>query len=91
MGPSALESLRRLDRFSNVGDLVLLSPVQPETGEVISYEDLVGCHGGLGGAQSEPFIIRPADWSPPREALVGAPAVYRQLRAWTAEMAARGD
>jgi hypothetical protein len=86
MGRSALESLRRLDRFSNVGDLVLMSRVEPATAEVISFEDLVGCHGGFGGAQSEPFILRPAEWPAPATPLIGAPAVYGQLRTWRDEM-----
>ncbi len=43
-----------------MGDIVLLSSVDPTTGEVVSFEDLVGCHGGLGGAQSESFILRPS-------------------------------
>lgn len=85
-GPLAAPSLRRLDGFSNVGDIVLLSTVNPSTAEVISFEDLVGCHGGLGGAQSNPFILYPADWSPPRESLVGAPVVHVQLRRWISEL-----
>ncbi|HVA85344.1 MAG TPA: alkaline phosphatase family protein [Candidatus Saccharimonadales bacterium] len=84
-GPLAASSLQRLDGFSNVGDVVLLSTVDPSTQEVISFEPLVGCHGGLGGAQSEPFIVYPSDWKPARTPLVGAPAVYEQLREWLAE------
>ncbi len=71
-----------------MGDIVLLSIVDPTTGEVVSFEDLVGCHGGLGGAQSEPFILRPASWSPPREPLVGAPSVHKQLRDWLLDLKA---
>jgi hypothetical protein len=85
-GPLAAPSLRRLDGFSNVGDIVLLSTVNPSTAEVISFEDLVGCHGGLGGAQSDPFILYPVDWSPPQESLVGAPVVHLQLRRWISEL-----
>jgi hypothetical protein len=87
-GPLAAPSARRLEGFSNVGDIVLLSIVDPTTSEVVSFEDLVGCHGGLGGAQSEPFILRPASWSPPREPLVGAPSVHKQLRAWLLDLTA---
>jgi hypothetical protein len=85
-GPLAAPSLRRLDGFSNVGDIVLLSTVNPSTAEVISFEDLVGCHGGLGGAQSDPFILYPVDWSPLQESLVGAPMVHVQLRRWISEL-----
>jgi len=85
-GPFALPSLRRLDGFANVGDLVVLSTVDAETAEVVSFEDLVGCHGGLGGAQSEPFVLYPVDWPPPKEPLVGAPQVNAQLRRWLADL-----
>ena len=81
-GPHAASSFRRLDGFANVGDVVLLSTVDPATEQVVSFEELVGCHGGLGGAQSEPFILRPADWTSAPVPLVGAPSVHEQLRAW---------
>jgi Type I phosphodiesterase / nucleotide pyrophosphatase len=85
-GPLALPSLRRLDGFRTVGDLVVLSTVDAVTAEVVSFEDLVGCHGGLGGAQSEPFILYPATWPAPQEPLVGAPEVNAQLRRWLADL-----
>jgi Type I phosphodiesterase / nucleotide pyrophosphatase len=81
-GPLAVPSLRRLDGFSNVGDVVLLSTVEPATQQVVSFEELVGCHGGLGGAQSKPFILYPTDWAPPQAPLAGAPSVHAQLRQW---------
>ena len=81
-GQLALSSLRRLDGFSNIGDVVLLSTVDPETEQVVSFEELVGCHGGLGGSQSKPFILHPTDWKPPQAPLVGAPSVNTQLRGW---------
>lgn len=90
-GPLAVQSLRRLDGFSNVGDLVLLSTLDPVTSEVISFEDLVGCHGGLGGAQAEPFILHPSGWSAAEGPLVGAPSVNRQLRTWLAELHGQGS
>ena len=50
----------------------------PESDLVVSFEELVGSHGGLGGAQSEPFIAWPAGWAADRP-LVGAPAVHEHL------------
>jgi hypothetical protein len=50
----------------------------PESDLVVSFEELVGSHGGLGGAQSEPFIAWPAGWAADRP-LVGSPAVHRLL------------
>ena len=85
-GALAVPGLVRLDGFSNVGDIVLLSTVDPLTEEVVSFEPLVGCHGGLGGAQSRPFILFPAEWPVGPAPLVGAPAVSAQLRTWLAAL-----
>lgn len=86
-GPSAAEALRSLDRMPNSGDLVVLSAVDPGTDEVAAFEELIGSHGGLGGAQSAGFVLYPAGWPPPQEPLVGAEAVGRQLRRWLAALA----
>jgi uncharacterized membrane protein YvlD (DUF360 family) len=86
-GPRAAENLLHLDGLPNVGDLILLGAVDPASEEVTGFEDLVGSHGGLGGWQSDPFILCP-ETLPLTEGLpVGAPAVYRQLKAWQAQLA----
>jgi uncharacterized membrane protein YvlD (DUF360 family) len=81
-GPRAAESLVRLNGFANTGDLVVIGPYDPETGEVVSYEDLVGSHGGLGGRQGEPFLLHPADLPIADAPVVGATAVHAELRGW---------
>ncbi|HSL97333.1 MAG TPA: phage holin family protein [Candidatus Deferrimicrobiaceae bacterium] len=82
-GPTALDDLRRLDAMANVGDLVLNSRLDRETGEVAAFEELVGSHGGLGGWQTDAFVLHPADWPTHGEtdALVGATAVHELLAA----------
>jgi hypothetical protein len=64
------------------------SGVDPGTGEVAAFEDLVGCHGGLGGWQSRAVLIHPADW-PAGPELVGADAVHRQLVGWLEHLGLR--
>ena len=86
-GPRAAESLLRLDGFSNTGDLVVIGPYDASTGEVVSYEDLVGSHGGLGGWQGEPFLLHPVDLPVGDQPLVGAPAVNARLRLWLESLA----
>ena len=81
-GRYAADDLRLLDAMANVGDIVLNSCLDPDTQEVAAFEDLVGSHGGLGGWQTRAFVLYPADWQPPADRLVGAPAVNRQLVAW---------
>lgn len=85
-GAHAIASLKRLDGFENSGDLVVLGAPDDRTGEFISFEELVGSHGGLGGWQAAPFIAYPATWQLDEERIVGAPAVHRQLARWQASL-----
>lgn len=88
-GALAETSLRRLDGFSNVGDLVVISSVDADTGEVAAFEELVGSHGGLGGAQTEAFLLFPSGLAAPATPLVGAPAVHETLVGWLEAMGLR--
>ena len=81
-GPHAADAIRRLLAFSTSGDLVLLGALDPVTGEVTGLEELIGSHGGLGGWQTEPFVLAPAGLELTQGPLVGAPALYHQLVEW---------
>ncbi|GHJ42872.1 membrane protein [Catellatospora sp. TT07R-123] len=87
-GPHAAADLRRHDTLPHVGDIVLNSLLDASTGEVAAFEELVGCHGGLGGWQTRPVLIHPAGWSAPGP-LVGADAVHGQLVRWLEELGQR--
>jgi uncharacterized membrane protein YvlD (DUF360 family) len=87
-GPWAPEALRRLAAFPSAGDLILLGAIDHVTDEVTAFEELVGSHGGLGGRQTEPFILCPRHWQLSDHPPVGAPALYRQLVAWQAQLRA---
>ena len=80
-GEYALPGLLRLDAMDHAGDIVAISMLDPETDEVAAFEELIGSHGGLGGPQTQPFILHPTEWAIDAP-LVGAEAVYRQLRRW---------
>ncbi len=81
-GPHTIMSLRREDEMTHAPDLLLLSQYDPEMGEVAAFEELIGSHGGLGGPQTEPFILHPSDWELDEPIPLGAPAIYRNLRRW---------
>ena len=51
-----------------------------------AFEELVGSHGGMGGSQSFPFLLHPAELELPSEELVGAEAIHRQLRRWLVQL-----
>jgi hypothetical protein len=80
-GPYAASDLRRHSGLANVGDIVLGSRLDEGTEEVAAFEELVGCHGGLGGWQTEAVLIHPADW-PVQGELDGADEVHHQLARW---------
>jgi len=81
-GPRATADVLRHDTLPHVGDLVINSPVDASTDEVAAYEELVGCHGGLGGWQSDAVLVHPSDWLVDEHPLVGADAVHHQLVRW---------
>lgn len=56
--------LLRLAEFPHAGDLVVISTLYPD-GQVAAFEELVGCHGGLGGQQTDAFLFHPADMEIP--------------------------
>jgi len=85
-GPRAAENLLHLEAFATAGDLILLGAVDRISGEVTGFEQLIGSHGGLGGWQTEPFIMCPATLTLGGNPPVGAPAIYRQLVAWRTQL-----
>ena len=81
-GPHTIMSLKREDAMEHAPDLLLVSQYDPELGEVAAFEELIGSHGGLGGPQTEPFILHPTEWQLDEEVPLGAPAIYRNIRRW---------
>ncbi|EME22118.1 phage holin family protein [Rhodococcus triatomae] len=81
-GDGALERIRRTDGFDNVADIMVGGRFWPDTDEVAAFEEQVGSHGGLGGLQTTPFLLYPADLPAPPDPLHGAEAVHEVLVAW---------
>ncbi|MGA9098591.1 MAG: phage holin family protein [Methanotrichaceae archaeon] len=82
LGPNAARHLLRENSFQNCPDILVNSFYNPETGEIAAFEELVGSHGGLGGTQTQPFILFPQSLSIPDEPIVGAASVYRIFKGW---------
>ncbi|WP_045740625.1 alkaline phosphatase family protein [Actinoplanes rectilineatus] len=80
-GPGTRDDLLRHQEAVHVGDLVVISAVDPVTEEVGAFEELVGSHGGLGGWQTDAMLVHPVGW-PVAADLTGPDAVHRQLVAW---------
>jgi uncharacterized membrane protein YvlD (DUF360 family) len=79
---TAARHLRRTDGFPHVADLIVNSFYDPVTEEGCAFEELISFHGGLGGPQSAPFILCPAQLPLPPDPIVGAEAVNRLFRGW---------
>jgi uncharacterized membrane protein YvlD (DUF360 family) len=85
-GPNAARHVKRTDGFAHCPDIVLNSTYWTESDEVAAFEELVGSHGGMGGAQSFPFALVPADWRAPDEPVIGAEAMHAHFRRWLADL-----
>ncbi len=91
-GPRAVQHLLREDSFSNCPDILVNSFFNVERNEVAAFEELIGCHGGMGGYQTQPFILYPAEWElDSEEDIVGAGAVYKQLKSWLGQVHQNGS
>ena len=85
-GPAAVEQVREVDGYRTVADLMVNSRYDPGLDEVAAFEHQVGSHGALGGPQTHPFVLYPADFSAPPDAVHGSPALHRVLKGWLADL-----
>ncbi len=71
--------LAQLMGYPEVGDLVVNGAWLAERGRIVVMEEQVSSHGGLGGPQTEPFILLPVDWKVSRMDLESPEAVHQLL------------
>jgi putative membrane protein len=90
-GDRVVEHLVRLEQFPHCGDVVLNGRYHPETGVVESFEEMVGSHGGIGGPQTEPFLMHPAGWHLPDGPISNAEQMYQLLVRWRDTLAQGED
>ena len=84
--PNAPQHLLRTDSFPHVADLMIGSFYDPDLDEGCAFEELISFHGGLGGPQTQPFILHPSRLEAPEEAIVGAEQVHALLSGWRREL-----
>ena len=85
-GPHAHLHVRRSDGFPHCPDLMINSAYWPEFEEVAAFEELVGSHGGMGGPQSYPMVLHPAEFDWPQGEVIGPETVHLIFRRWLAEL-----
>ena len=84
--PNAGRHLLRTDGFAHVADIMVGSFYDPALDEGCAFEELISFHGGIGGPQTRPFILYPAELPLPDEPIVGAAAVHDVLLDWRTEL-----
>jgi uncharacterized membrane protein YvlD (DUF360 family) len=89
--PTATRHLLRSDGFSNIADLVVNSFYDPVLEEACAFEELISFHGGLGGPQTEPFLLHPVSLALSSEPIVGAERLNDVLRGWRAALDSAGS
>ena len=80
--PNAPQHLLRTDGFEHVADIMVGSFYDPDLDEGCAFEELISFHGGIGGVQTQPFLLYPTALPIPREPIVGAAAVHDLLSDW---------
>jgi hypothetical protein len=80
--PRAAQHLLRADAFPHCPDLYVNSFYDPDLDEGCAFEELISFHGGMGGAQTRPFILAPVELALPDEPIVGAARVHGLLKSW---------
>ncbi len=80
--PNAPQHLLRTDGFEHVADIMVGSFYDPALDEGCAFEELISFHGGIGGAQTRPFLLAPVELPLPDEPIVGASAVHAILSGW---------
>ncbi len=81
-GPGAAAHLRRTDGFEHVADVMVNSFYDADVEQGCAFEELISFHGGLGGPQTQPFILHPVTLAMPANPVVGAAAVHDLLLGW---------
>jgi hypothetical protein len=87
----------RVARFDDAPDIYVNSLYDPVLDEVAAFEELVGCHGGVGGWQTRPLLVHPKEWPidpdlvGPDGRIRGADQVHVQLVRWLERLGHRTD
>jgi hypothetical protein len=84
--PNAPAHLLRTDGFEHVADIMVGSFYDSALDEGCAFEELISFHGGIGGAQTRPFLLAPAHLPLPDGPIVGAAAVHGILSGWRRDL-----
>jgi uncharacterized membrane protein YvlD (DUF360 family) len=80
--PNAALHLLRTDGFDHVADVMVGSFYDPALDEGCAFEELISFHGGIGGPQTRPFLLYPAQLPLHDRPIIGAASVHDLLSEW---------
>ena len=89
--PEAAQHLLRTDGFDNVADIMVGSFYSAELEQGCAFEELISFHGGLGGPQTQAFVLYPVNLAAPGGPLIGAESVHALLRGWRRSLQGNGQ
>ena len=69
--PTAAAHLLRTDGFAHVADIMVNSFYDEQLDEGCAFEELISFHGGMGGPQTRPFLLHPAELAVPGDPIIG--------------------
>lgn len=75
------DELARLASGASSGDLVLNGAWLADQRKIVVFEEQTSSHGGLGGPQTDPFILTPTTWRTRPNHLKTPEALYEHFRA----------
>ncbi len=81
-GSRAARHLTRLEQFPHCGDIVLNGRFDPGKNEVECFEEMVGAHGGIGGPQTDAFLMHPRYWPTAAGTIASAEEIHQVLVRW---------
>jgi hypothetical protein len=87
-GSYAAAFIQRVDAMPEAPDLYVNSLLD-DMDEVAAFEDLVGCHGGLGGWQDRAMVVHPVELALPDDMVVGAHELHRVFVGWLEQLGHR--
>jgi uncharacterized membrane protein YvlD (DUF360 family) len=84
----ARTALRNLCEYPDSGDVIAMGAML-KNNMVVSFEDQVGTHGGLGGTQTEAFIISPQRTGTPEDSIDNPIDMHRFLKSFSKTIAGK--
>ena len=87
---TAAQHLLRTHGFAHTPDLLVGSFYDAALDEGCAFEELISFHGGLGGSQTQAFLLYPVRLPAPQQPLIGAETLHRVLAGWRHGLEERG-